>query len=345
MSSNPHNCPSLGFQEQIPTCKDSDGVKGECVKVDQCKHVKNILISGKFDVSMRNYLIRTQCGFEEKTAKVCCTKDDPRERLSRKPATKKPKTDSSAPIDKPKWLKKLERVFPSPPICGTQKIDIEDKIFGGNRTKIDEYPWIVPLFFTKNHGKGVTNNCGGSLLSKRYVLSAAHCMLFPTKQKRQFVNVKLKFVRLGEWSLETPEDCGLSLSGNEVCAPPHLDIPALKNITHENYSADNISQYNDIALIEMSTDEAYTFEYSDFIKPICLPLNPDLWSASYENELFDVAGWGTTENGKMSQYKLKVTLPYFDREVFNERLKRLGEKARVLDKQFCAGGEKGKDSW
>lgn len=52
-----------------------------------------------------------------------------------------------------------------------------------------------------------------------------------------------------------------------------------------------------------------------------------------------------TESGTTSDYKLKVTLPYFDKEIFNEKLKNANMDARVMDKQFCAGGMADRDTW
>lgn len=113
-------------------------------------------------------------------------------------------------------------------------------------------------------------------------------MVFPKDYPDSHL-IKLKFVRLGEWNLRQQIDCGLSLQGTEICAPPHLDIAALRNVTHENFSPEDPSQFNDIALVELSTEEK--FEFIDFIKPICLPLLPEHESIP-TTELFEVAGWG-----------------------------------------------------
>lgn len=112
------------------------------MSVENCKFAKEILHTRK----MFRYLSRSQCGFEDKQAFICCTRDDPRDRDIRK-NMQTPKQPTKTVVDTP-WLGKLKRVFPGPQICGIQNEHLEDKIFGGEQTKIDEFPWIVPMFYS-----------------------------------------------------------------------------------------------------------------------------------------------------------------------------------------------------
>lgn len=59
-------------------------------------------------------------------------------------------------------------------------------------------------------------------------------------------------------------------------------------------------------------------------------------------ETFSAAGWGTTENGRGSDKKLHVSLPFVHLDQCNTAYTQY--KAELWNKQLCAGGEAGKDS-
>ena len=60
--------------------------------------------------------------------------------------------------------------------CG--KRNIVYNIGGGRKAKIGEYPWMALLGYDSPNvdGNEIFYVCGGSLINKKYVLTAAHCI-------------------------------------------------------------------------------------------------------------------------------------------------------------------------
>lgn len=83
------------------------------------------------------------------------------------------------------------------------------------------------------------------------------------------------------------------------------------------------------------------FVISDFVKPICLPLDEAL-DKSYVSQNVEIAGWGITDSDTMqeSDTLLYVTLPVRDLCACNESMPAL----EIDSNQFCVGLETGEDS-
>uniref|UniRef100_A0A8C1UET8 Zgc:123295 n=1 Tax=Cyprinus carpio TaxID=7962 RepID=A0A8C1UET8_CYPCA len=144
-------------------------------------------------------------------------------------------------------------------VCG--RVPLSDRVVGGENATAGDWPWQVSI-----HVIGFGHNCGGTLITKDWVLSAAHCF--------QSVGVSDTVMYFGR----------LSQSGSN---PHETNRTANRIINHPNYDPSTID--NDIALIELSSSVAFT----DYIRPVCLPAAGSVFAAGTESW---VTGWGKLQS-------------------------------------------------
>lgn len=176
-------------------------------------------------------------------------------------------------------------------------------------TNNGEFPHMAAIGWTS---KGfIRFKCAGSLISDRFVLTAAHVF---------YVNDDLpSFVRLGDQNLRNRLD-GM----NEV------DIGISKVIVHENL---NLKTYeNDIALLKLESSVTFT----DFIRPACLWQS---WHTRILEPTVVSTGWGYLNYlGQTMDELTKVELQIVDDDSCIEILKSWNSKPLGLEgSQICAG--------
>ncbi|EDS29227.1 transmembrane protease [Culex quinquefasciatus] len=213
--------------------------------------------------------------------------------------------------------------LPEPGTCG---VDFADRIYGGTITKPKNYPWTALLVFSYGFYKDLYW-CGGSLISDRYVMTAAHCVSDLSDE------YKLEKIRLGEWDLASDDDC----DEQTICNDPVIDVEVEKVIMHENYTKGTF--LNDIALIKLK--DAVTF--SEFALPLCLPTADAVKDKNTDELTYTAVGWGNTEHQNKtiqygSRYKLHVQL----NGVTNDDCGKVYDN--IVPSKLCAGAEAGKDT-
>uniref|UniRef100_A0A8D8DLZ4 Serine protease easter n=1 Tax=Culex pipiens TaxID=7175 RepID=A0A8D8DLZ4_CULPI len=214
-------------------CETPNRIPGICVPLQQCKNIFNLIRAPLLSKPDANYISRSVCQIGGIPRAVCCRKDQ------------------IEPIP----LHPNALLLPSD--CGRSKVrNVPPK---GQTTSVFEFPWMAMVRFERRKN-GVIPFCLGTLLNTRYVLSVAGCM---SKLK----SVQVDHVRLGEHSETTEIDCAFDAQGRRMCADRVLDVKVESIVRHPQF---DVPMYtNDLAVVRLATD----IQYSDHIKPVCLPLN------------------------------------------------------------------------
>ncbi|KAK2583860.1 hypothetical protein KPH14_001136 [Odynerus spinipes] len=312
-----------------------NGIDGICTNLQKCTVIYNELLAGNQPGEL--------CGFVNFEPLVCCPKNG---QLPPKP-TPRPTTTTTTTTTTSRTLppikggrgaiarakcqeysKYVYQVQYGPvlsanskpvntSVCATKSKTL---IVGGTKAIAREFPHMVAIGYDSDEGIGW--KCGGSLISERYVMSAAHCSYSPGWGAA-------KWARVGDLNLNTIDDI----------AQPR-DYKIVKRIKHPNYKAP--AEYHDIALFRLDQDVTF----NGFVRPACLQTTlPD----APDNKA-TATGWGlvawTEDDG--SNDLLKVTLNIVPQPSCNYSYSKSGfdvklSRGVIDDLQICAGGL-GKDT-
>lgn len=146
----------------------------------------------------------------------------------------------------------VENEFPN---IDEENIDMNIRIVGGEDAKEGQFPYQVALRFKSNH----LHFCGGSILSSRFILTAAHCSQYEYKEPTSIYAV------LG--AINRTEG-GIIMFIDKVTPHPSFSDETTKN---------------DISLLRTAQEIIFT----NHIQPIALPThNLPINTAAY------ISGWG-----------------------------------------------------
>merc|ERR1712080_413467 len=148
--------------------------------------------------------------------------------------------------------------------CGCAEVSSSERIVGGSEVS-PKYKYPYQIYFQANGYM-----CGGTIINKRYVLTAMHCLYDQSGNEHP---VSKTSVIIGEHNL----DDGINEGGQY--------IQVEEFIKRSDYDSTNI--VNDIAILKLKSDITFT----DNVKPACLPTDT---SKTYVGRWGIVSGYGGT---------------------------------------------------
>ncbi|XP_032793906.2 venom protease isoform X2 [Daphnia magna] len=196
--------------------------------------------------------------------------------------------------------------------CGTVPFaTTRARIAGGVVAPKGAWPWLARLGYYD--GNGIEYNCGGVLITKQHVLTAAHCVY----NRRDLI-----FVRLGE-------------HGTSEYGPQDYYIERVT--VHERFVKSGRGPSYDIAIIRLSDFIPFTSD----IQPICLPIDRR-WRSLDSSDIFPyVAGWGSPSYyERASSVLMEVQLPVVPQSKCAQAYRSHGH-LRIDETVLCAGYEEG----
>ncbi|XP_066517439.1 suppressor of tumorigenicity 14 protein homolog [Hoplias malabaricus] len=186
--------------------------------------------------------------------------------------------------------------------CGERPYK-HNRIVGGQNADVGEWPWQVSLHFQTNG-----HTCGASIISKQWLLSAAHCFAL----EGPIYHVPSNWLTYSGMQDQEKDDS-------------NVQIREVKNIIiHQDYNT--MTQDNDIALLELKEP----LVFSNTIHPVCLPSSSHVFPAGMPCW---VTGWGAVrEGGQISRVLQKAEVKIINDTVCDEVT-----EGQVTSRMLCSG--------
>ncbi|KAK7861958.1 hypothetical protein R5R35_006327 [Gryllus longicercus] len=236
------------------------------------------------------------------------------------PDTPRPRPKPSPPPSRPAGGSGEPLLDPTK--CGVAKVPNALVVNGFEAAK-GQWPWQAALYAkneTESYNIVFSFQCGGTLVSRKHVVSAAHCVVnLQEKREVQVISVGDMYVRLGKHNLKKAETEEQHRQVQKIAVHPDFTSSTLRN---------------DIAVIHLT--EVVTI--NTFVTPVCL------WDREVDlnlvvGKLGTVGGWGRHEGGALSDTLRIARMPVVSQETCLRSDKFFFEY--TSENTFCAGFRNG----
>ncbi|XP_043247697.1 transmembrane protease serine 12-like [Amphibalanus amphitrite] len=155
-------------------------------------------------------------------------------------------------------------------------------ILGGEAAFPGQYPWQARILVREGHS--YVHRCGGTIITDRHVLSAAHCL--------RDVSISRVEVRVGETDFD---DLGLFSNSLQIFSVVNMKF-------HDSYLSDLAGGTfsNDIMMLQLRPSNGRLIKFDELVQPACVPRSGLEYQGLRPAQTLEpplscnVSGWGKT---------------------------------------------------
>ncbi|XP_077559512.1 venom peptide isomerase heavy chain-like isoform X2 [Haemaphysalis longicornis] len=288
--------------DAAPCTVEGSGRPGRCVPLDTC---------GALVEAVRRKQFPSLCDLKDGVAHACCpTNSEPAVAAVSPVTTPRPPLERAIKID---GLK-----YENGKYCGKTPnrpghIDFRPVVHGGKDAELGAYPFMAAVF--RDNVRVLNFWCGGTLIARRVILSAAHCF-------HNYLLDNHYVARIG----------GVNIS--DVSSGSFVEREVVSVHVHPDF--DERLHYNDVALLFLNRSVLPAHIRHPFA---CLPEAGSVPDANAAT----VLGWGhDTFGGRLQTVLQQARIPLIDNQLCERRYEGLSNYAdkfpRGINGDFLCGG-------
>ncbi|XP_034827728.1 serine protease gd-like isoform X1 [Maniola hyperantus] len=193
-------------------------------------------------------------------------------------------------------------------------------VVNGKPTLEGQWPWQIALYQIQTVDSKYI--CGGTLVSHKHVITAAHCVT--RKNSSKPVNKNTLTIYLGKHNLRT------SVEGVEIRFVAEITV-------YPEYNKTPFAR--DLSVLRMRK----SVEYTEFVRAACLWPENQVALSNVIGKKGSVVGWGFDDTGVATEELSLVEMPVVDQETCIRSYSAFFDKFTDRDYTYCAGYRDGTD--